>query len=610
MTEAEYKEKIARLEGVIKKQEEATASAKRFGASSGRVAETAQTGLGKWTLNMKEFSNSVEGALKDLADAANPFDLSAFQELDERATIIQREFGATKGSIEGYKQSIADTIPELIKMGITEETALQNMSKLMESMGSSATLGVEAITEVSAAASISRVPIEKLASSFRDVGVSIYDVGDQMKEVTDIARAAGVSVAGVSDKVTSNLSAMNLYNFDNGVKGLAKMAVTSERLGISMDHVFQQAEKLMDPEKAIEMSASLQRLGVTSSGLLDPLRAMDMAQNDPEALQKELVNLGKEFTRMNETTGQMEILPGAKRRMREVADAVGMTAKEFASMALKAGDFDRKMQQIQFPALATDQETKEMIAGMAQLKDGKAQINVKNEATGEFELKQVDQLTSKDIESLKKTQEEDSMTIEEVAKEQLSVSQKIELNTAGFIKGVEMGKATSEPLEKLYTNIMGAQVDITKNLAKQGSTSGMRQTYTSIAQPVEDYIAGGIVGDKDRQRSAEVNAVQALIDFETNMQKNSQEFMTSTLTDIANRFKEAYAQPQKVESKSEINVNVKVTGDENTRDMNPGQIEKVVEGLFSKPEFTSVANNQLAGGNQPSATTGSKNKQP
>jgi hypothetical protein len=125
---------------------------------------------------------------------------------------------------------------------------------------------------------------------------------------------------------------MNLYNFDNGVKGIAKMAATSERLGISMDKVFSQAEKLMDPEKAIEMSASLQRLGVTSSGLLDPLRAMDMAQNDPEALQKEMLELSKTFTKFNEQTGKMEILPGAKRRMREVADAVGMTAEEFASM--------------------------------------------------------------------------------------------------------------------------------------------------------------------------------------------------------------------------------------------------------------------------------------
>ena len=103
-------------------------------------------------------------------------------------------------------------------MGITEETALQNMAKVMDSIGSSATLGVEAITELSAAADVSRVEIGKLASSFREVGVSIYDVGDQMKEVTDIARGAGVSVAGVSDKVVGNLNKMNLYNFDTGVK--------------------------------------------------------------------------------------------------------------------------------------------------------------------------------------------------------------------------------------------------------------------------------------------------------------------------------------------------------------------------------------------------------
>jgi hypothetical protein len=93
---------------------------------------------------------------------------------------------------------------------------------------------------------------------------------------------------------------MNLYNFEGGIKGLAKMAATSERLGLSMQTVFNQADKIMNPEGAIEMSAALQRLGVTSSGLLDPLRAMDLAQNDPEQLQKEMVNLGKEFTRFNE----------------------------------------------------------------------------------------------------------------------------------------------------------------------------------------------------------------------------------------------------------------------------------------------------------------------
>jgi hypothetical protein len=563
---------------------------------------------GNWSINVGEIATKMKNTLKSIGDALDPFDLGPFEELDDRATSLQKTFGATKGVMEGYKQSIADTIPELIRMGISEEKAVTNMASVMKSMGSSATLGKEAITELSAAAEVSGVEIGTLSNSFRNVGVSIYDVGNQMKEVTDIARAAGVSVAGVSDKVTSNLSAMNLYNFDNGVKGLAKMAVTSERLGISMDHVFEQAEKLMDPEKAIEMSASLQRLGVTSSGLLDPLRAMDMAQNDPEALQKELVNLGKEFTRMNETTGQMEILPGAKRRMREVADAVGMTAKEFASMALKAGDFDRKMQQIQFPALATDQETKEMIAGMAQLKDGKAQINVKNEATGEFELKQVDQLTSKDIESLKKTQEEDSMTIEEVQREQLSISQQIEANTRGAISSVRMGKATTEPLEKLFTTVMGAQVDISRNIANTTSSKGTRETLSSIGQPMEQYLVGGVTGNEQMQKDASINFLTALDNAEKKLISGSQEFLTTTLTDISNRFKEAYAQPQKIETKSDVNFNMTINGNENVKNMDLNSIRgDIVNYLTQTAEGKDLLKKAIENPNAPRAMVGSKN---
>ena len=608
MTAEELKKQNEELKKQVESYQKLNDQSNRFTTGSKRVVDDQGAYLGQWTLNMSKFSSSVETALKDLANAADPTNLAAFENLDEKATQLQREFGATKGSIDGFKQSIADAVPELIKMGITEEQAVQNMAKVMESMGSSATLGTEAITELSAAADVARVDIGKLATNFRDVGVSVYDVGDQMKEVTDYARSVGVSVAGVSDKVVGNLSKMNLYNFDNGIKGLAKMAATSERMGISMEQVFTFADKIYDPEGAIEMAAGLQRLGVTASGLLDPLRAMDLAANDPEGLQKEIINVTKEFTKFNEANGKFEIMPGSKRRLREIAKEMGIPAEELASMSIKAADFDMKMKQIQFPSLATDDETKEMIAGMAQLKDGKAVINVKNEQTGEVELKQVDQLTASDIESLKKTQEEDSMSIEEVAREQLSVSKQIELNTAGYIKTVEYGKATAEPLEKLYTSIMGAQVDVTRNLAKQATTKDIRAGYGAIAQPMEDYIVGGIAGDKGKQQAAEKDFLQALIDTEAKVTASAQNFLTTTMTDISNRFKEAYMQPQKVETKSEINVNVNITGDENTRGMNATQIETVVKESFTKPEFSSAINGQLAGGNQPSAVTGSKNK--
>jgi hypothetical protein len=607
--EAELQKELDKYKELYEAQRKTIDQSDRFSSSSGKVVGNLNADLGKWTLSLTESSNKLKTAFAGIGDALDITDLSAFQELDDRATLIQREFGTTKESIEGFKQSIADTIPELMKMGITEEQGLKNITKVMESMGSTATLGKEAITELSAAAEVSRVDIGKLATNFRDVGVSVYDVGDRMKEVTDYARSVGVSVAGVSDKVVGNLGKMNLYNFDNGIKGLAKMAATSERMGISMEQVFNFADKIYDPEGAIEMAAGLQRLGVTASGLLDPLRAMDLAANDPEGLQKEILNVTKEFTKFNEANGKFEIMPGSKRRLREIAKEMGIPAEELASMSIKAADFDMKMKQIQFPSLATDDETKEMIAGMAQLKDGKAMINIKNEQTGEVELKQVDQLTATDIDSLKKQQEDGSKSIEEIALNQLSVSEQIRNNTAGYMKTIEYGKATSEPLDKLFGTMMESQATLTRNLAAQATTKGVRETFTQIGQPVEDYIVGGIEGNTGKQRTAEKDFMTALSNAEQKMTASSQEFINTTLIDISNKFKEAYTQPQKVETKSEVTINVKLTGDENTRGINPAQLENGILEAMSKPEVSSVVSNQIAGGNQPSATTGSKNKQ-
>jgi predicted transcriptional regulator len=614
MSELEdLKKRNAELEKYFKNSESAKNKTESFSKEYGKASERISGSLGEWTLDIKKFSDSIEVAAGNLGEALSPFDLKAFQELDEKATVIQKTFGTTKGRLEEFKQTIADTIPELIKMGIEEQKALGNIQELMTSMGTAASLGVEAITEISAASEISGIGAGKLASSFRDVGISIYDVGDEMKEVTEYARSVGVSVSAVSAKVTENIGKMNLYNFDGGVKGLAKMAATSERLGISMDKVFEIADNLMSPEKAIDMSAALQRLGVTSSGLLDPLRAMDMAQNDPESLQKEMVELSKTFTKFNEETGKTEILPGSKRRLREVAEAFGYTgakgAEEFAALGIKATQFDEKMKQIQFPSLATDQETKEMIAGMAQLKDGKAVINVKNEQTGTLELKQVDQLTASDIESLKETQEDGSKTIEEIALNQLSVSEQIAKNTEGFTKTIAYGKATSEPLEKMVTSVMGLQQEVSKGLAKSVTTGGVRKGYNAFGQPAEDYITAGMSGDKSKQMIAEKDFVQAFIDTEKSIREGAQEFVNSTAKNFTATLKETYSQPQKVETTATVNLNMSLTGDANVKNMDLNSVQdKIVNYLTQTAEGKSLLQEAVQNKNVPMSAQGAKNK--
>ena len=548
-----------------------------------------------YTLNVGAIGKKLESQFEGLLDAINPLDTKIFAQLETYANSVQIAFGLSKERVDEFKTSIADAAPELAKLGITDQQIATNLISIMDGLGGAASVSKEAIVELSAAAQLTGQEVGDLTSKFREVGISVYDVGEQMKTVTEVARSAGVSVNKVSGKVTANLEKMNIFNFENGVKGLAKMASQAERLGIKMEKIFAQSEKIMNPEGAIEMSAALQQLGVTSSGLLDPLRAMDMSQNDPEQFQKEIVNLGKEFTRFNEKTGQMEILPGAKRRMKEVAEAVGLTREEFAQMALKSSDFEMKLKQIKMPSLAVDDdETKEMIATMAQMKDGVATIQVRDKETGITTEKKVEELTPEDLENLKKANEDSSKTIEEIAFNQLDVMSQIKnLLSTGEV-ATKFAKATTPTLSKFYGLVADSKLEIAKAADNIfGSTEDMRTTFGELGRPVEGIIKGKIAGDDNKVKTEignlETNLFKVFTDF-------SSKFSTEVNTvqeKLIEKVQTAYSEPIKIEGKtdSNLNINVKVTD-------NGGNLiddAKLKRSLLDDPNFISSLKTATSG---------------
>jgi hypothetical protein len=564
-----------------------------------------------FSLNIGNMAKEVEGVMGKMFDAMNPLNTDAFKQLDQYGTQVQRSFGLSKSRIDEFKDTIANAGPELTKLGITEDAMANKLIEVMQGLGGAASVSKEAVIELTAASELTGQNIGTLASNFREVGISVYDVGENIKDVANYARSVGASVNGVTQGVVDNLSKMNLYNFDNGVKGLAKMAATSERLGISMNKVFDQADKLMDPENAIEMSAALQRLGVTSSGLLDPLRAMDMAQNDPEALQKEMVKLGAEFTRFNERTGKMEILPGAKRRMKEVAESVGMTADEFGKMAIKSADFEMKLKQIKMPSLAEgDEETKEMIATMAQMKGGVATIQVRDKETGITTEKKVEELTPDDIENLKNANEDASKSIEEIAFSQLdTTTQILNLLKTGEVSS-KFAKATSPTLERFFGVVTESKLAIAKSADKVfGSTEEMRRQGESISQPIENLIKARLSGDEagfEKSKEEIVPAIFKVIgDFEGKVTKEVENVQNT----IVDKLKTTYLQPLKVEAKSEgkldFNLNLKSEGTNLT--FTPEEIVKIKKAMLDDPEFAKKLVN-AANGSLVSATTGGKNQ--
>lgn len=561
--------------------------------------------------DIKDKFTAIFNSAKETLKNANPFDQTVLKEIDEYATQVQRNFGLSKDRLFEFKTLFGESAAELAKLGMTEDEVVSTIADAMDGLKTAASLSTQTIIDLGATSKLTNQDVESLTSGFRGVGISMTKVGEEMKSVVNYARSVGVSVQSVSKGVVDNLGKMNLYNFDNGVQGLAKMAATSERMGVSMQDTFRIAEDLFSPEKAINLAAGLQRLGVSANGLLDPLRAMEMAQNDPEALQKEIVNLSKEFTTFNEKTGKMEILPGAKRRLREIAGELNIDAGEFAKMSIQAADFDRKLKQIKMPALAEgDQETKELIASMAQLDaGGVAKIQVKNVETGFIEEKKVEELTPEDIENLKKANEESSKSIEEIAINQLDETKQINALLQSGELAMKYGKALAPSFNKFGSVIAGSSKSVAQRYREElGTVEGIARKYQSVAGGLEDLTVGVLRGDKDLEKKGAEEFGRAVPEIFSNVLSRSEEFITNSLTDIIKVVDKAYTGEKKSQTEPQtVNVNVKVEGDANTSKMDKKEITNAVIQGIQDPNTANAMNSGLNGGTAPSAVTGGKN---
>lgn len=421
---------------------------------------SAQIDVDKLTQSLRELDLTGFGAklTKITTNAINPVEiLKRTRFLDEEATKIRNSLGLGSEKSRELSFLVGDNISRFAALGLGVQDVGKAFIDLVGVYGANIGISNEDLTELAATAKVTGQDITTLSSAFRGVGVSIGQVGDKMLDVTEIARNAGVSVAAVSKGVLTNLDKMNIYNFEGGVKGLAKMSAQATRLGIDMTKIFQVVESVFNPEGAIDLAAAMQRLGVQTNALLDPLRLMDLSQNDPTELQNQIINMSKDFVRFNKELGDFEILPGEKRRLNEIGKALGMTSGELQKMALNAANLDMKMKQIKFPSSIASKEDRELIATLATInKDGIAEVKVKQiddktgKFTGEYEMVAASAINAKQLESLREGQELRGKSMEEIAIDQLSEAEKTNALTAQLIQAVRFGLSTSNVVMSTY----------------------------------------------------------------------------------------------------------------------------------------------------------------
>ena len=407
--------------------------------------------------------------------------------VDKSATSIAKSFGTGRDNIGQLKIAMGDAYVEVAKMGGKYSDIASIQGKVSGDLGRNVILQTETIQKLFAVQQVTGQNAEVITKSFKDAGMSAYLASEKMGNVVNIARSQGVNAQAVSKLVVENMSNLNMYTFQGGVDGLAKMAAQATSMRISMADTFKFAEKVFNPEGAIETAAALQRLGVTQSQLLDPLRLMDLAQNDPTELQNQITQMTEQFVQLNKD-GQFEIMPDAKRQLREIETAMGYPSGALSKMALGAAEVADKMSKIRFTGGFSEDE-KKFIANMAEMGPGGTYtLKVDGKDMG---IDQAMDLFAKDNDRFKQfMKDSEPKTMEDLAKEQLDTISSIDANVASMMNRVPMAMSTSKLGEDLLEGYRKVAEVPAKAVSEGGAfnTQGMREGLNTFEGDMKAFI--------------------------------------------------------------------------------------------------------------------------
>lgn len=441
--------------------------------------------------------SSVTAAINDLQSSIN----SAFDKLGETTAKLESSFaqvtakmagtfGQTQMALTGLRQELAIALPGIEGLGGDMQDVANIQLGISESLNRNiVTLG-ETTTDLfvaGKAVGVASSNVGNMVLAFQNAGIQTSMIKDNIQETVDIARAVGVNTSAVFQLVQQNLGKLNEFGFQNGAAGLARMAAQATALRIDMREIFGFAERVFNPEGAIETVAAFQRLGVAAGDLADPFRLMYLASEDTEELQNQIVKMTEQFTYFDESTKEFKVFPNAKRDLREIAKETGIAYDELVKMSI--GQQKLNALSKDFKVGGIDEESQQFVANLAEYSKEKGGFTV--QIDGQEKL--VSQLNPEDIEKLRKSQE--PVTLEDIAEAQLTEQQlanalldKLVASVAAPAAGARPLQDTREVLRGLLGTASQATTEVLGNT--RGGIENINRTYEQAGSALTKILSG------------------------------------------------------------------------------------------------------------------------
>lgn len=326
---------------------------------------------------------------------------------------------------------------------------------------------MEQALPLSRAFDISMSDLGKTIATFSDVGITAENTIKSLTEAGVKSTSLGLSGKKIISDIQANIGKLNEYGFKNGIEGLTRMAQKANQFKVTMEMTSKLAEKVFEPEGALELVANMQMLGGAVGDLNDPLKLMYMATNNFEGLQDAIIGASKGLATYNREQRRFEISGANLRIAREQAKALGLNWDEYNKTIIKTAERQEAMNALMGRGLEMKPEDREFITNLSTMEGGQMVIKLPEDiankigAPANVAIKDLSE-SQKDL-LIKNKDMIEKMSAENMAERQLTQLGQINQNTAAMgkyfqIRGARTVKGAAEGFfgsttEKLNENI-------------------------------------------------------------------------------------------------------------------------------------------------------------
>ena len=332
----------------------------------GEKIKTTKTSENKEIEKTNLLYNITLGALKTIGKVAKD-SYDTWVKYNQQTFTFGRQMGMSFKDVQGYQTALMQQTRRLaFNYGLAQDALIKFQTQYAQTTKRNIQLTQDEHEVASAMIKLmGEEGTNALINTMDEMGGSMNTAFEQGAMTFERAKAMGLNAAESTGLLAKNMKMASRYAFKEGVDGLSKMTLLSQRLKFNLDNAGAALEKGSSFEGAIEMASKMQMLGGSySANFSNPLQVLYESLNDAEGMVQRIVDTVASKGNFNKETGMVDVSPVNKAFMREMAQNLGMSYDELYNMASRSA-YNKKATQSISSKQGLSKEEQETLATMS-----------------------------------------------------------------------------------------------------------------------------------------------------------------------------------------------------------------------------------------------------